>query len=252
MTRLFASDFDGTLHFHDSDALVSQQDLDAIDAFRATGGLFGICTGRSLKGLTIQTEGHIDFDFYITTSGASLFDGSLQPIWQRTLPKDTLREMYERYAAQLSEGEFQLIVASDTYWSFEKHGGSIPIPQVSSFDEIEGPFFGFSIETVTIEAATAYAQDFNERYAGIAIAHQNLNSIDVVPAGCTKGTGLAKVAQYFGASMTAGIGDSFNDLPLLKAADVAYTFSNSAEEVRVAADVLVDHASEAIYDFMTR
>lgn len=252
MTRLFASDFDGTLHFHDPNVLVSQQDLDAIAAFRAAGGLFGVCTGRALKGLTAQTAGHIDFDFYITTSGASLFDGSLRPIWQRTLPKDTLREMHERYAAQLSEGEFQLIVASDTYWSFDKLGGEIAVPQVSSFDEIEGPFLGFSIETRTVEAATAYAQDFNRRYANVAIAHQNLNSIDVVPAGCTKGTGLAKIARHFGASLTAGIGDSFNDLPLLEAADVAYTFNSSAEEVRAGADVLVDHVSEAIYDFMTR
>ncbi len=253
MIKLFASDFDGTLHFWDHpEPVVARRDLDAIAAFRAAGGLFGVCTGRALHPLLMHSEGCIDFDFYITISGAALFDGEKRPIWNKTLPQDVVREAYERYAAQLTEGEFQIVVATDSYWVVGEGKTAFPLPRVSSFDEIEGPFSGFSIETVTVEAATAYATDLASRYAGILEAHQNLNSVDVVPAGCTKGTGLAWIARHFGATLTAGMGDSFNDLPLMRAADVAYTFNSAAPEVRAGASVLVNHASEAIYDFMER
>lgn len=260
MTKLFASDFDGTLCFHDNpEPLVHPRDVAAIESFRATGGIFGVCTGRALYPLTMQTEGVIDFDFYITTTGAALFDRNLQPIWQHTLPREMVQEMCEHYAARLAADEFQVVVAGDNYWMLGEipaghplSGDEITFPRISSFDEVPSPFYGFSIETVTTEAAAAYAADLNERYAGLAVAHQNLNSIDVVPAGCSKGTGLARIAAHYGATLTAGMGDSFNDLPLLEAADVAYTFHSAAPGVQAGADLLVDHASEAIYDFMER
>ena len=253
MTKLFASDFDGTLFFHDRPGqLVSQADLDAIAAFRAQGGLFGACTGRPLLGLTTQSDGHIDFDFYITTTGAALFDGERKLLWSKTIDREVLREMYDHYDRQLDEGEYQVLACGDNYWTIGQTPTQFDIPIASSFDELPGPFYGFSIETVTIEAAAAYAVDLNERYAGVAVAHQNLNSIDVVPAGCTKGTGLRWMAEHYGADLVAGIGDSLNDLPLLEAADVSYTFASSEEGVRATADILVESAAEAIYDFMER
>lgn len=253
MTKLFASDFDGTLHFHGRPGpLVAERDMEAIAALRKAGGLFGVCTGRALGALTMQTKGHIDFDFYITTSGAALFDGNCQPIWQKTIPREAVREMYEHYAALLSPGEYQIVVAADAYWSLKPLDNGFGIPCVSSFDEIPDPFYGFSIETVTEEAAAAYAVDLNERYRDLAVGHQNLNSVDVVPAGCSKGTGLEMVARHYGATLTAGMGDSFNDLPLMRAADLSYTFHSAAPEVRTAASLLVDCAGEAICDFIAR
>lgn len=253
MTKLFASDFDGTLHFwNEPGPLIAQRDMEAIAAFRETGGLFGVCTGRALGALTMQTEGFIDFDFYITTSGAALFDRDYQPIWRKTLPREVVREMYEYYNARLAPNEFQIMVAADQYWALMPTRDDFDIPHADSFDQLEEPFYGFSIETVTVEAATTYAIDFNQRYGHIAVAHQNLNSIDIVPAGCTKGTGLAMIAEHYGATLTGGMGDSFNDLPLIQAADVSYTFNSATPEVRNAADTLVDYAGEAIYDFMKR
>ncbi len=255
MTKLFASDFDGTLHFWDNpEPLIAPHTMEAIAAFRAAGGLFGVCTGRALKALTMQTEGFIDFDFYITISGAALFDRACQPIWRKTLPRELVQEMYEYYAARLAQDEFQIVVAADNYWVLDNMPvrEGFDLPRIGSFDQIEGPFYGFSIETVTVEAATAYAADFNERFGQVAVGHQNLNSIDIVPAGCSKGTGLSMIAEHYKPALTAGMGDSFNDLPLIQATDISYTFNSAAPEVCAAANVLVDHASEAIYNFMNR
>ena len=42
---VFASDYDGTLY---KNREITQYDLDAIEAFRSKGNLFGIVTGRTI------------------------------------------------------------------------------------------------------------------------------------------------------------------------------------------------------------
>ena len=50
----------------------------------------------------------------------------------------------------------------------------------------------------------------------------------------------------------AGIGDSFNDLPMLEAADVAYTFHKSPQTVKDQAGCVVSSLVEALDDFCAR
>lgn len=46
--KVFASDFDGTIHFVDEKigGYFKQEDLRAIKKFQENGNLFGLCTGR--------------------------------------------------------------------------------------------------------------------------------------------------------------------------------------------------------------
>ena len=258
MPKLFASDFDGTIHtFGESDSyVVSPTNTQAILDLQSAGELFGVCTGRPLYGLTDQTDAapglDFSFDFYIATTGAALFDRDRQLIWNQTAPKDVVRECCELLRPLNKSDEFLLIVASEAYWSLEQGTPWPMLRYADSFDEIGGPFYGLGIETATVEQAAEAAALVNERFSGVLTAYVNLASIDVVPAGCSKGTGLRRAAEYFGATLTAGMGDSFNDLPLLDAADVAYTFHSADPGMHSHADVLVDSAAEAIRDFMAR
>lgn len=258
MPKLFASDFDGTLHFWDTDDqyLVSPANTEAIRAFQAEGGLFGVCTGRPLLGLTKQIDAapglDFQFDFYIATTGAALWDRDRQLIWNKTVPREVSQELYELLSPMAQSKEHALVCAGEDYWNLTNSKLWPIMRSVASFDEVEGPFYGYAMETNTIEEAQEAAALVNERYAGIVQAFVNLASIDVAPAGCSKGTGLRMAAEHFGASLTAGIGDSFNDLELLDAADVAYTFNTSPVEMHPHADLLVDNAHEAIFDFMAR
>lgn len=258
MPKLFASDFDGTLHFwgESDDYLVRPTDSAAIRAFQEQGGLFGVCTGRPLLGLTdqIDQEPGLDFtfDFYIATTGAAIFDRDRQLIWNQTVPREVVEELFGRYSPYAKDPGNALVCAGEAYWVFHDSGEWPVIHLARTFDDIEGPFYGIAMENETIEVSQEIAQDINERYAGVVTAYVNLASIDVVPAGNSKGTGLLRAAEYYGAALTAGIGDSFNDLELLKAADVAYTFSSAHSDMHGYADVLVDSAAEAIHDFMRR
>ena len=258
MTKLFASDFDGTIHFFgESDAyVVDPTNTAAIRAFQEQGGLFGVCTGRPLLGLTSQTDIApglgFSFDFYITTTGAALFDRDRQLIWHRTISRELAEEIYRTFAPLATPEEAPLVCASNGYWVLADTRPWPYLRAAHSFDEIEGPFYGYAMGTETVEQAQEAAAQINERYADELTAYVNLNSIDVVPAGCSKGAGLARIAQRYGATLTAGIGDSFNDVSLLDAADVSYTFHRSDSAVQAHADLIVDRASEALADFARR
>ena len=50
----------------------------------------------------------------------------------------------------------------------------------------------------------------------------------------------------FDVDYVSGIGDSYNDLPMLDVVNNALTFHSSPDEVKAHADMLVDSISEAI------
>ena len=104
VTKAFASDFDGTLLFDGwfktgllgTGRLISQ-DVEAIRAFRDGGGLFGICTGRALAGVTEVIGGAFALDFCITVSGALVVDGKGVAIESHVLARDLCQGLVGRY-----------------------------------------------------------------------------------------------------------------------------------------------------------
>ena len=96
------------------------------------------------------------------------------------------------------------------------------------------------------EAVAEAAARIKEKYGAEAAPYQNVRHVDVVAAGCSKGTGVDKVRELFGIDLLGGIGDSYNDLPLLQASDISFTFPDAPEELRNAADEIVLSVSGAI------
>ena len=207
--RAMASDFDGTLFFgiggraHPLRRFLSR-DLEAIEAFRAGGGLFGVCTGRPLGTVLADAGSSLSFDFAITSSGACVSDGVGNTLFSREIPDDDVRALLDS--------------------------------------------LGFG----TQERAARFVVGVGELLGGRVSAFQNLDSVDVVPAGCSKGAGLSVARGRLGLGLVGGIGDSFNDLPLLDEADVAYTFNRAPEAVQEGADVLVDDVAGALVDLERR
>lgn len=268
--RALASDFDGTLFFgfgssaHSSHRFLPR-DLDAIREFRARGGLFGVCTGRPLGAVLDDAGDALSFDFAITSSGACVSDAKGGTLFSREIPNDDVRAILDVARGQTSRPPF--LAAKSGYLVLGK--SNIPgLPQaflkrlrvVDSVDEallVEPGERGESVQVVSLgfasqEMAASFAAGVGKLLGGRVAAYQNLDSVDVVPAGCSKGTGLAIARKRFGLDLVGGIGDSFNDLPLLGEADVAYTFNRAPEVVRAGADVVVDDVAGALEDFERR
>ena len=87
--------------------------------------------------------------------------------------------------------------------------------------------------------------EINQKYHEIE-GFQNRNSVDIVRKGCSKGTGIKIIKDHYRLEKIAGIGDSYNDLPMLKVVDTAFTFKTSPQEIKKQVHYCVNDIAEAI------
>lgn len=247
MRKAFASDFDKTLFFWDGpghDGFIRPEDLDAIAAFQAAGNLFGVATGRSLKGITMQIGDLIPFDFYIMATGALILDRSLGVIRRECVDAALMAELNAEYAPRDTAIIFH---GNDTVYCLGEPG---PMQtHVDSIDEIGPHLYGMSMWVGSEARAIEVAAEVNGAHGDALAAFPNSQIVDIAPAGCSKGGAVRFVKEHFGVGEIGAMGDSFNDVPMLEAADASFTFEGSPEEVRVRADHLVAGVAEALEAF---
>lgn len=239
--RAMASDFDGTLYFMREEEPFRRGDIEAIRRFREGGNLFGICTGRSLQGIRLVVEDRIDFDFYIIASGALILDRNLNSIYKRCISRGLMTEVYRKY-----EDRAKIIIqANDTVYSF---GLDFPLQvSINSMDDIEGDdIYGLSFGTESLEESARITDEINALYGQELIAFQNVYNVDIVARGCSKGNAARFVRDYFSIDCLGGIGDSYNDIPLLENVDYPFTFFYAPDSVQSKARTVVGSVAEAI------
>lgn len=242
MKTALASDFDNTLYFMNTEERFRAQDVFEILFFRKRGGLFGICTGRSPDSIFDIVGSFMHPDFIISVSGALIVDGEGNVLDSRSLDPGAARAILREF-----EGEAKMVVhAGGNVYSFAEAEYPLQIC-IKEFRELpQDMIYGISMRFESEKAAGEAVERIREKYGAAAAPYQNVRHVDIVAAGCSKGTGAAKVRELFGIDRLAGIGDSFNDLPLLEASDISFTFPNAPLGLREAADEIVSSVSEAI------
>ena len=81
-------------------------------------------------------------------------------------------------------------------------------------------------------------------------AFQNLDSIDIVSKGCSKGEAIKRVRDNFHIKTFAGIGDSYNDLPMLKCVDIPITLNTSPQPLKDISQLHVESVTQAIKELL--
>lgn len=236
------SDFDNTLFFRNTEEQFKAQDIFEILFFQKRGGLFGICTGRSPDSILDTIGQFMHPDFIISVSGALIIDGKGTVLDKHCLDLATTEAIYNRF----KDKALVVVHADGHVYALCKMEYPLQI-QIESCDELPADrIYGISMRLPDEEAAAEAVQCIQEEYGDRAAAFQNLVNVDIVAAGCSKGTGAAKAKELFSIGKMGGIGDSFNDLPLIEAADVGFTFPTSPEALISAADHTVLSVSQAI------
>ena len=219
--KVFASDFDGTLYFYKAEDKLPAANVEAIRRYQAAGCLFGLCTGRQVGGLTPFITGLVRPDFYITSSGANIVDGDMKV-----------------------EGDICVFAKMDYPGKYYVITGVDDAPQ--------GLIHQVSVHTESLDDAARLSAEINRRFGDRIEAFQNVIEIDIAPKGCSKGKGVEALREHmreaYGDITLYGIGDSINDLPLLRAADVSYTFPYAPDICRQTADKVVPTIVDALED----
>lgn len=246
MRTAFASDFDGTLYFRTRTPDILPADIEAILAYQAAGNLFGFCSGRPVGGLLPFLPKEIVPDFFICSSGAHISDKAGRVLYERTIPFEAVREIFDRYDSPLCAGNVHM----DGRYYMIRQDPELKNENLPFLPDIEharnGKIHNISFRTPSEKNAARTARDINERYGDIVAAFQNVTSIDIVNHDCSKGKGVLILREALNIKRIAGIGDSMNDLPLIEAADISFTFPHAPERLKEAAVHIVGTVGEAI------
>ena len=233
-----ASDIDGTLVFNQQ---IKKQDKEAIEKYQKE-HLFGVCSGRPRCALFDLEK--LKLDFYILSSGAMILDKGLNIIQDFSMKKEIVQQIFNEYKKKahiiLQTGN------ADVFYATLKEDYNPKLKVISSFKEVEHEIiYGISLVFKDDKITKKACLEINQKYQEVE-GFQNRNSIDIVRKGCSKGTGIKIIKDYYHLEKVAGIGDSYNDLPMLKVVDTAFTFKTSPQEIQKQVHYCVNDIAEAI------
>ncbi len=250
MRKVFASDFDGALYFRNAEVKLPPENVEMVRRYQAAGHLFGLCTGRAAGGLTPFINGLITPDFFITSTGGNIVDRDLKPIFQRGIDRAVadaiVREMKPKgFSLTLDvDGEICVFAKMDYPGFYRTITGLGDAPQ--------GQIHQITISAQRPEEASAASAWVTEHFGNQVSIFQNGCELNVAPQGCSKGKGINLLRDWMNKQWSDitlySVGNSINDLPLMEAADVSYTFPHAPEILRKKATKIVPTIVHALLD----
>lgn len=242
---LLVADFDDTLRPEDAGGgAVPRENLRAVDRFIAEGGRFTVATGRDLCSYL-----HICSLFphnapVILSNGAVLYDPQTQTVLSECfLPPESchdLRQIMETFpdaGVEVHRGREVSVCRENECLREHLRRMDAPIRPAEP-EEIALPWnkvvllFPGSVSDRCPEAHDAAAW-IVERFFGRYEAVPSGALVDMVAAGCDKGRGVLRLAELLNVDRErlVCVGDSWNDLPMLRTAGRAFAPAGAAESI---------------------
>lgn len=265
--RLLVSDVDGTLT--NSAHEVVRRNIEAIERFRARGGLFTLATGRGP-----ETAGRYA-ELVALDLPAILYNGALiydfihdQVIWQTKLPP--AQALLAAEVATTIPGVFTLVYrAGHIYayrlpawgrqWLYDDFALMIPVDDLAeAFAEVPHKLIIVGDDNGAAFPAFRAAYTAALVEAGLETPHLVQSApffLEIVPAGHNKATAMKRLAAEWGIDLRhiAAIGDHHNDLEMIQAAGLGAAPLSGTPEVRGVADRVVAHCDDgAVADLIDR
>lgn len=249
MTRLFATDLDGTLL--ETGGTVSEANLAALRRAEAAGVEIVFVTGRPprwMRDLPAMT-GHQGFA--LCANGALLLDLADHSIVEaRTLDADAAIEVAQRlreldpgmsFAVEVAHPSDDFIVdlAYRPRWEPLVSPPRMSVPDMLGRDGVV-KFLARPSSGATHDADSFLLAATEVAHGLLEFTHSDVNDllIEMSALGVNKGTGLALLAQSRGwsASDVAAVGDMPNDVPMVQWAGRGAAVDNAHDWVKAVAD----------------
>ena len=249
--KIAASDYDGTLF---RQGRVSDDDLAAINAWRAGGHLFGLATGRDLGLSRTEIEfRRIPFDFIICNTGAAVYDNAYAPLVLKSLPPEAAALILDheinrasRYCLFSQDMATYIVMQAAESWLT---GMNLPLTNISQAEarQLTG-LHQIGLEYETAEVSRQNKILFNRDYGESMRAEQSGFCLDIVAAGVSKASGIASFIEKtkIQPEEVLTIGDSENDLSMLSQYH-GYAMSGASDEVKMAAKGIVKSPADVLW-----
>jgi HAD superfamily hydrolase (TIGR01484 family) len=229
---ILSSDYDGTLSLHGS---VSAEDRAAIERWRKAGNIFGIISGRGYPSICEEVKRHeVTCDFLICNNGSLIYDGGSEPVDQIAADGKVLQSLVPfiieagGWHAAISHASERMVVEIDNGRERNPQDFWITLNDlsgISSFHQLDTRF-------ENDVQAKEFAAKVNQRFGQYVTALPNGASVDMVPAGVNKASGIHRYIALKNVSKEHAlvIGDNYNDLDMILEFN-GYTVTSGRPEV---------------------
>lgn len=262
---LIAFDMDGTLL--NSGKKLTSRTLDAIARAAAAGKTVALSTGRAFCELQEYTAALKDVHYYICESGGYLYDAFakktiasspipphlVEQLIQTAAPEDLMIYMVGNGISRCTRSD----VMRMEYFQIEVYKQLMLDTAILYDDMIEAYHRDpFPVEKLNYYCVSPALRDRMRETLStlpLVLAYSEVTSLEISPQNVSKGTGLKKLCEYLSLPLekTIAVGDSYNDMEILKLAGLSVAMGNAHAPVKELSDVTVadndhDGCAEAI------
>lgn len=242
-------DIDGTLI--DRNKRVPTSARNAIDELRSRETLAFICTGRPKLLVTDPNLNNIFFNGVISSSGALIeYNGAI--LSYRTVPVDLAKKALDVFTKNkiipIFEGK-NIVYYDETNLPFTPYQSDVKATLGDKLQSIAGHFGKWEFckfVCITDPTLSNVKNCVNNLESEFIFQIHNDFLFEMLLKGVNKGTAINFICQKLGIDPadTFAIGDSVNDLDMLKAAGTAIAMANAPDEVKNAADFVTTLAED--------
>ncbi|MBP6913821.1 MAG: HAD family hydrolase [Candidatus Levybacteria bacterium] len=247
--KLIISDYDGTLA--GKDHKISQATSSAIKKWIASGKNFTIATGRQFLMIKHEARELGLTTPQITRGGAEIID----PLTEKVIYSELIdQSTVEDFTSFMKENGYGFIVEqSGTLYSTYHTSYGYPEVQELSFDDFvmsPAPKILVSLRGKDINESEKFLEDVVwKKYPQLHVA-KSYNPIekvwDVTSLSATKHLAVLELLKLLDIPReeAVGVGDGYNDFPLLEACGLKVAMGNAVEELKAIADMVVPTQKE--------
>lgn len=263
--RLVATDLDGTLLRDDNS--ISPRTRDALDAARSAGVLVVPVTARQPLGVRLLAE-EAGFAGWAVCSngGLGVHLGTGERLFETAVPVDVQYEFAARLAVDLPglllvsvRDGGEVFVAEEGYAAlarFEDHRRDVALIAGHSRAEVLAePSLKLILRHPSLSVADLFDAVTSLGVDGVAITHSGAPFVEVMAAGTSKASGVARLCGHLGigAEEVLAFGDALNDVELLAWAGCGVAVANAVRAALEAADdVTAGNEHDGVAQFLER
>ncbi len=259
-------DFDGTLYREDH--TISPTNKRAIKEFTKAGGKFVVSTGRLFSAIYPKLEElQLDGDV-IVYQGGGIFDiKSKKQIFGKYFDKDDTIAIL-KYVESLGEDYTPLVYLDDTPYCQEYNeavgifigicavGYEVTHMPLSQFVE-QSEYLPIKVVILADdEHCKKFVREGREKFPHLAIMRSHQLVVEAITKGINKGEAIKWLCARYGIDVKDAIamGDSENDIEMIKTAGLGIAVGNAMEPVKLSADFVADTndndaVAQVIYKF---
>lgn len=260
--KLFATDMDGTF-LHSDRTFNEERFVQLLDYFEAHDLVFCASSGRQLLALEEVFDKYKNRIAFVAENGGVVAYKN-QRITEHKFTKAQIKELIDlllemdfspgyNFLISGLKGSYSFPAVSKEYTDLAKlYYANCQI--VNSLDEIDDEFL--KITTNFPEPHTADCEAYlNERLDFVRATTTGFASIDIVPAGVSKASGLQDLLEHFGWNKDnlISFGDHLNDLEMLKFAGTSVAVENAVDEIKAVSSYVIGlNNDDAVLNEMER